>query len=64
MELSRSLEQARPIPLEAVGDVILPKKPTVDDVSHLFDALNLPLPPSLSPVRIIQKALNPRNPYQ
>ena len=66
-ELIATLEQARQVPLDAARRVTLSEEPTVEQTRRLFDALSLPLPRAFSDrdvVDIVQKAIDPRNPYQ
>lgn len=66
-ELRKSLEQARPVPLELARNVMLSENPIPDEVRHLFRALNMTLPSSMTDhdVRdIISRALNAENPYE
>lgn len=65
-ELSKSLEQARPVPLEQVRDIELSAVPTVDEVRRLFLGLNMPLPSSFTDrdvSDVVNRALNAENRY-
>lgn len=65
-ELQLSREQSRRVPIELAMDVPLSTEPTPDEVRRLFMVLGLPLPESFADPdakAIIQKALNPLNPY-
>lgn len=65
-ELQLSREQSRRVPIELAMDVPLSEEPTAEEVRRLFMVLGLPLPEGFTDTdtkAIIQKALNPKNPY-
>ncbi|HET8662595.1 MAG TPA: hypothetical protein VFM55_26945 [Micromonosporaceae bacterium] len=65
-ELRKSLEQARPVPLEKARHIDLSEMPTLDEVRRLFVALGMPLPGSFTDrdvADIIERALQPENRY-
>lgn len=65
-ELQLSRDQARRVPIELAMDVPLSDEPTTEEVRRLFMVLGLPLPDGFTDTdtkAIIQKALNPMNPY-
>jgi hypothetical protein len=66
-ELMASLEQARPVPIGSDRQVRLGTRPTVDETRRLFDSVGAPLPRSFTDrdvTDIVQKAIEPRNPYE
>ncbi|HEY3686951.1 MAG TPA: hypothetical protein VGL93_28205 [Streptosporangiaceae bacterium] len=65
-ELQLSREQSRRVPIELAMDVPMSGEPTPEEVRRLFMVLGLPLPEGFTDTdtkSIIQKALNPKNPY-
>jgi hypothetical protein len=65
-ELRKSLEQARPVPMDQARGVDLSDVPTLDEVRRLFVALGMPLPGSFSDrdlADVIDRALRPENRY-
>ncbi|WP_240506139.1 hypothetical protein [Thermoactinospora rubra] len=65
-ELRLSLEQARPVPLEAYKTAWLSDEPTVEEVQELFERIGVPLPKSYDErdvVAIARKALRAKDPY-
>jgi hypothetical protein len=65
-ELRKSLEQARPVPLDEVRHIELSDVPTLDEVRKLFVGLHMPLPSSFTDrdlSDIIRRALNAENRY-
>ncbi len=65
-ELRKSLEQARPVPLEQARHIELSDVPTVDEVRKLFVALHMPLPSSFGDrdvADMVQRALHAENRY-
>jgi hypothetical protein len=66
-ELMASLEQARRVPIEKARQVQLSDRPTVEETRHLFEAAGVPLPRAFNDrdvADIVQKAIDPRNPYE
>jgi hypothetical protein len=65
-ELRKSLEQARPVPLNLAGHILLGVQPTVDEIRRLFRALDMPLPNTFTDddvADIVDRALNAKDPY-
>jgi hypothetical protein len=65
-ELRMSFEQARKVPFEAAGHVILGDEPTANEVRDLFAALRMELDPAYSDETLelmVQKAIHAPNPY-
>jgi hypothetical protein len=65
-ELRKSLEQAKPVPLDLARNIALSDKPTTDEVRRLFRALTMPLPTSITDYDIqdiITRALHAENLY-
>lgn len=66
LELERSFEQGRPVPIDDAKTVPLGEEPSVDEVQDLFEHLGLPIPREFQEHEvsdIIVKALQPRNLY-
>jgi hypothetical protein len=66
-ELVASLEQARAVPVGSDRQVRLSARPTVDETRRLLDGVGTPLPRSFTDrdvTDIVQKAIEPRNPYE
>ena len=65
-ELRKSLEQARPVPLDLARHIDLGEVPTVDEVRKLFVALDMPLPSSFTDrdvADVVDRALHAENRY-
>jgi hypothetical protein len=66
-ELMASLEQARAVPIGTDRQVRLSPRPSVDETRRLFESVGTPLPRSFTDrdvTDIVQKAIEPRNPYE
>jgi hypothetical protein len=66
-ELMASLEQARRVPIEAAKQATLSDRPTIEETRRLFDAAGVSLPRTFGDrdiADIVQKAIQPRNPYE
>ena len=66
MELERSFAQTRHVRIGGAGAVAVGEEPSVDEVTELFEALEVPLPLEFGPrevSEIIVKALDPPNLY-